>query len=171
MSWEEMSRGDYPCPCGKGTYTRILDMDDWNRIREFTTMNCPVCAEKERAEEERLKKEDQRLSELDKEIKAYFAANYIEEWLTYFAPAKNKKQTWELAAKLRVETKSLSTFYSIKYSSKETYIRSLATYRNMEKIMRALNINDSKLANEVEEAIELYKKEYGRAVANWHRNH
>lgn len=171
MSWEEMSRGDYPCPCGKGTYTSILDMDDWNRMREFTTMNCPDCAEKERAEQASLEKERQRLRELDKKIEAYFAANYIDEWLTYFAPAKNKKQTWELAAKLRVESSSLSTFYSHKYPSKETYIRSLATYRNMEKIMHALNINDGKLASEVEEAMRLYKKEYAMAVANWHRNH
>lgn len=48
MSWEEMSRRDYPCNCGKSTYTEVNEMDDWNRYREHIIMNCPVCAEKKK---------------------------------------------------------------------------------------------------------------------------
>lgn len=33
MSWEEMYSRDYPCSCGKGTYTEVVEMDDWNRRR------------------------------------------------------------------------------------------------------------------------------------------
>jgi hypothetical protein len=43
VSWEEMSKKDYPCPCGKGIYTDILEMNDFNRTREDHIMNCEEC--------------------------------------------------------------------------------------------------------------------------------
>jgi hypothetical protein len=43
MSWEEMSRRSYPCPCGKGTYEEIFYSDDWNRSETRRRMLCPDC--------------------------------------------------------------------------------------------------------------------------------
>lgn len=171
MGWDEMSRVDYPCPCGKSTYTRVVEMDDWNRYRESRIMHCPYCAEKEKEERARIREESERLSKLEKEIKAYFAVKYLKEWLAYFEKAKNKKQTWELARKLGVETYSLSAFYSHKYSSMETYIESLATYYNMDKIMHVLNINDRELTSKVEEAMRLRENEKSRIINEWYNRH
>jgi hypothetical protein len=43
MSWDVFSDREHECPCGKGTYREIIEMDDWNRTREDVTMNCPDC--------------------------------------------------------------------------------------------------------------------------------
>jgi len=32
-----------PCPCGKGTYTKVTLEDDWMRSTVSYTMECPVC--------------------------------------------------------------------------------------------------------------------------------
>lgn len=164
-----MYRRDYPCRCGKSTYTEIVEMDDWNRRREHRIMNCPECAEQERiakAEQKREEAEDKArlqeldadLKELDAEIKTYFAEHYMEEWLTYFSSARNKKETWTLAKKTGVESDSLSSFYKWnKGFSMEEYIRGLARYNKMQKIMEALNIDDRDFKSKVEEAMELRK--------------
>lgn len=38
-----MSEDERPCPCGKGTCTNISEMDDWNRTRSRSRMNCERC--------------------------------------------------------------------------------------------------------------------------------
>lgn len=43
MSWEEMSKKEVKCPCGKGVVTLITEGDDWNRYREKTSIECPKC--------------------------------------------------------------------------------------------------------------------------------
>lgn len=160
MSWEEMSRRDYPCHCGKSTYTEINEMDDWNRYREHIIMNCPACAEKgriARVEREKKQTEDtKRLKELVLEIKPYFEEHYLQNWLDFFVSAKNKKAAWTLAKEIGLEHHSLSSFYQLhKGSSVDDYVRSLAKPYNMLKIIEVLNINDSSLKNKIEKAIGL----------------
>jgi predicted RNA-binding Zn-ribbon protein involved in translation (DUF1610 family) len=46
MSWEVMSRTKFTCPCGKGEYEVISEMDDWNRTRDSAEMLCPNCKDK-----------------------------------------------------------------------------------------------------------------------------
>lgn len=162
MSWEEMYRRDYPCKCGKGTYTEVGEMDDWNRTRDYRIINCSECAEKARiaAEEERKAKAEReaRLKVLVEEITTHFERHYMEEWLSFFASVRNKKEVWALAKKTGVESYSLSTFYDHnKGSSMESYVRRLARPYNMVKIIEALNINDSHLKSKVEEAMDLNK--------------
>lgn len=171
MSWEETSSMDYPCCCGKGNYTEIIEMDDWNRMRKSRVMHCSECAEKEMAEKARVKEERERLGKMEKKIKTYFEDHYINEWLSYFATAKNKKMVWTLAKELGVESGSLSSFYNRKYPTMEKYITSLATYYYMDKIMHVLNINDGELASMVEEAMRLRKAENTRAINQWYVNH
>lgn len=43
MSWEEVFRKEYPCPCGKGTYTTVHRSDDWGQYESNDYMNCDVC--------------------------------------------------------------------------------------------------------------------------------
>lgn len=150
MSWEEMYRRDYPCKCGKGTYTEVGEMDDWNRTRDYKIINCLECAESEA-----------RLKVLVEEIKAHFEKHYMEDWLSFFASARNKKEVWALAKKTGVESYSLSAFYDHnRRSSMEDYVRRLARLYNMLKIIEALNINDSHLKSKVEEAMDLRGSSY-----------
>lgn len=172
MSWEEMYRRDYPCNCGKGTYTEVVEMDDWNRRREHRSINCLECAEKEKIAKIKEGEERERLKKLDEEIKTYFRERYIEAWLTYFASAKNKKEIWALAKEIGVERDSLSSFYNRNKSiSMEDYVENLAVSDNMKSIMQVLNIEDIDLTCKVDEALKMKKEEYSRAVAEWHRNH
>lgn len=46
MSWEEMYRRKYPCPCGTGKYEAIGHSDDWGRSETTYNMLCPICQEK-----------------------------------------------------------------------------------------------------------------------------
>lgn len=47
MSWEETSRQEIKCPCGKGKIIKRLLSDDWNRIRdESPKIHCAECSEK-----------------------------------------------------------------------------------------------------------------------------
>ena len=57
MSWEVMRSEIIECHCGKGTMTNIMEMDDWNRTRSSTVIDCPDCREKaaREAEEHRQK--------------------------------------------------------------------------------------------------------------------
>jgi hypothetical protein len=45
MSWEEISRQSYPCPCGESTYEEVSYSDDWNRSETRRSMLCPDCKE------------------------------------------------------------------------------------------------------------------------------
>lgn len=160
-----MSTRFYPCECGKGTYTEVSEMDDWNRIRSTQTINCSYCKLKEKEIDEKIKRDRERLNKLEKEIKVYFVENYMEQWIAYFSTAKSKKEVWEYSRNIGINTESLSIFYSKKYPSMEEYIKGLATYRNMKDIMSKLNILDSNLTSKVEEAMKLSKQEYARAIA------
>jgi hypothetical protein len=44
MSWEEVGRTRYPCPCGNGEYEEVHLSDDWGRSETHTSMLCPKCS-------------------------------------------------------------------------------------------------------------------------------
>ncbi len=156
MSWEEMYSRDYPCSCGKGTYTEVVEMDNWNRRREHRTINCPECAENEKIAKINEAKEREKLKNLDEEIKTYFSEHYMEKWLSYFDSAKNKKEIWALAKGRGIEGDSLSSFYSRNKSlSMEEYVKNLAVSNNMQKIMQFLNVEDVDLSCKVDEVMKL----------------
>ncbi|MCK6205768.1 hypothetical protein KZX50_10000 [Bacillus infantis] len=160
MSWEEMYRREYPCKCGKRTYTEIGEMDDWNRHREYKIMNCSECARQEQIEAEKKKEKqienEKRLRELAADIMASFENNYMDEWVTIFQSIRSKKDAWQLACRMGVENKSLSSFYQFcRGMSIREYARILVSIRNMEKIMATLHIQDNILSSKVKEAREL----------------
>ncbi|MCZ2260633.1 hypothetical protein [Sporosarcina sp. G11-34] len=171
MSWSTSSRNTYPCSCGEGTYTVHVEVDDWNRQRDNRVIHCPECAKKEKEHEMEIVNERKRLRELDEEVRIYFAEHYMEQWVKYFAPTKNKKEKWTLANDMGIEGGSISTFYNRwKSRGMDEYIRSLANYNNMHKIIQVLHIEDSRLSSKTQQALELEKREHSRAVSNWHRN-
>jgi hypothetical protein len=122
MSWEEMWSETKPCPCGKGTVTYCMDMDDWNRTRSHETINCPRCkakaAAESRREAERYRKREALLS------KAIRIAQkrYLERWLAMYAN-KSKKEAWLLYTG-GSGYPALGTFYKhVKDEGVECYLR------------------------------------------------
>lgn len=54
MSWEEMSRSQTACPCGKGYITQKHYGDDWNRFKDGpVVIECENCKKKYKVEEEK----------------------------------------------------------------------------------------------------------------------
>lgn len=104
MSWEETYRITKPCSCGEGTITEVGEGDDWNRHREYQTIDCPTCKEEARKAAVRAAKikaeEEARLKELISEINIHFEQHYMDEWLLLFGSAKSKRAIWTLAKKL-----------------------------------------------------------------------
>lgn len=171
LSWEEINRGTYPCRCGKGTYTIISKMDDWNRTKHSTILNCPECAEQEKLKSIKEAEERELLEKLDNEIKKSFEEKYKDKWIMYFENAKNKKQIWEMARRLGIEENSLSTFYSRNRNiNMSDYIMSLANYQHMDKIMSYININDNNLKSKSDTAMKLYKADLSRRINDWYNN-
>lgn len=48
MGWEESSRSEVICPCGKGKVLEIYESDDWNRNRTRRQILCEHCRTKYR---------------------------------------------------------------------------------------------------------------------------
>ena len=46
MSWDKIMENDTNCPCGKGKYIVTMEMDDWNRTKTKTKIQCPACRKK-----------------------------------------------------------------------------------------------------------------------------
>ena len=63
MSYELIGSEIRPCWCGKGTIVFHTEMDDWNRVRHHTEINCEYCKhqqqEKEDAENKRKVRHDE----------------------------------------------------------------------------------------------------------------
>jgi hypothetical protein len=93
MSWEQMRSDTRPCPCGKGTITYCMDMDDWNRFRHYQIIDCAKCQseadEKQRLESERERRRESLLA------KAVHIAErrYLVRWLAMYE-GKDKKAAW-----------------------------------------------------------------------------
>jgi hypothetical protein len=167
LGWEEMRSNDYPCTCGKGTYTELIEMDDWNRMRRSRIIHCLDCVEKQKRFKLKLTEDQELLKNIVSELRGYFERNYIEQWVSYYNSAKTKKDVWAIANKIKVERSSLSTFYQrIKNKNINDYIKSLANNeKNILKIMSVLDIEDEDFKSKLEEVIELEDSVYKRLLS------
>jgi hypothetical protein len=144
--FEEMGSTIQPCPCGKGKITTTRFMDDWNRTREETKMDCSVCNKKyvfdacevnEKGQwfqtgnwikVEDAKKADALVKEAGKMIEkanALAISRYLKLWLNTFADIKSKKEIWSKLISNGKRYPSLSTFYNgVRSSGVERYLES-----------------------------------------------
>lgn len=122
MSWEEFSVETRPCGCGNGTVTYRREMDDWNRVRDSTTINCPKCrADFENQERLRQQQEAKREVLWNKAL-TIARERYLPRWLEMFA-GKSKKETWLLYTG-GSGYPALGTFYKhVKPEGVEAYLR------------------------------------------------
>lgn len=125
MSWEEIFRKRYPCPCGKGEYEEIDSEDDWFQHQTSHKMLCPDCKERYAYDShvvaghpgdefERgwvLKNVLEAEETYQKRIMALVREHYYEKWRERFANARTKKQRWEILTANGKYYPSLGTFY------------------------------------------------------------
>ncbi len=131
MSWEEMSVEKHPCPCGKGTYSVTLRMDDWHRTAKSMKMDCEDCrgqyvihtenshrsglphvvqfwiSKDVAAEHDRLLEEARTARS---KIVNLRTQRHLPKWLALFGN-KNKKQAWALLTNKGDRYPALGTFY------------------------------------------------------------
>lgn len=144
MSWEQMSADTKPCPCGKGTITYYMDMDDWNRTRHYKTIDCAKCKaeadEKHRLEVERERKRESLLTRAVKIAEK----RYLARWLAMYE-GKNKKAAWLLYTG-GSGYPALGTFYKhVKFDgSVEQYLRRSFSH-DFQKVLKQMKVKDREI--------------------------
>jgi hypothetical protein len=143
MSWEEMVPQKLPCPCGKGTLTRHLEMDDWSRTRQWTEMHCEPCRLEREQREEREFARGQEKSELRERAKHLAQERYLEKWLERFHGI-SRKQAWLLYTG-GSGYPALGTFYKhVKDMGLENYFRHVFSY-HFEDALQQMAISDPEI--------------------------
>lgn len=149
MSWEAFSTETELCWCGKSTVTYKKEMDDWNRIRIETTINCHECLENKNCEEqEKIKKEELR-KKLHNNAKKLAIERYLNVWIEKFE-GLNKKQAWEFLSS-KSGYPSLATFYKHTKSEGMTKYIERQFEQDFESCMEKLGINDDSISDIINE--------------------
>lgn len=140
MSWEQMSAEKKPCPCGKGTVTYYMDMDDWNRVRHYKSIECPTCkADAEEKSRQEMAREQERRKLLSEATKLA-EERYLARWLAMYA-GKNKKSAWLLYTG-GSGYPALGTFYKhVKDEGMERYLRRSFSH-DFQRALEKMNVKD-----------------------------
>ena len=110
MSWDTITKPEQACPCGKGTYVTIMEMDDWNRCRSFTTIKCRACARKNTEAHKLIAKHETKERSLKRAAESVAKKLYLPEFLAGVSGG-SKKEVWTKVFRGR-RYPSLSTFYA-----------------------------------------------------------
>jgi hypothetical protein len=95
MSWESMGSETRPCWCGKGTIVCYTEMDDWNRVRQHTDINCEFCKLKQQEKVEASDKLKSRRDDLYQRAKAIAESKYLQTWVDRYS-GLSKVDAWRL---------------------------------------------------------------------------
>lgn len=128
------------CSCGEGTITYLTEMDDWNRFRYETQVNCPTCKaevdEKSRLEHQRECNREEQLSKAREIAKS----RYLDRWLAMYE-GLSKREAWLLYTG-GVAYPALGTFYKhVRKEGVEAYIRQNFSH-DFQKALCAMGIRD-----------------------------
>jgi hypothetical protein len=180
MSWEVMSSKQHKCPCGLGTYTITVLIDDWNRTQQRSEMECPVCRQNYalytyyifedglptdaqlwvlRATYESFTQLERQFSAAKEEVVDFAKSRYMDKWLDYFAEAKSKKEVWQRLTDNGAKYPSLSTFYDhVKRWGLGTYLKGEFMYENLPLILAKLLVTDDKVGKKLRATNEIAKQ-------------
>lgn len=95
MSWESMGSETSPCWCGKGTIIFHTEMDDWNRVRHHTEINCEYCKLQQQEKIDAANKRKARRDELYQRAKAMAESRYLQAWVDRYS-GMSKVDAWRL---------------------------------------------------------------------------
>lgn len=158
MSWEEMSRRRYPCPCGRGEYEEMSLSDDWGRSETRREMFCMECKQNyvydttvihghPGDEIERgwvLKSVLEAEAKHRKDVEEKAKTLYLYVWKEKFERAKTKKQIWKVLTGDGKYYPSLGTFYKhTKEYPKEQlmrYVNGFFSYHGLKRVFAVCQV-------------------------------
>lgn len=132
MNWELSSAKAHKCPCGQGTYTIRIFLDDWKRSEEQWEMDCPKCRRKyylysntdsnsgmqlrsnrwvKKRTLSRVLRVEPRVENAKMGVVNLATSKYETKWLAYFKEAKSRKAAWQRLTDGGKRYPSLATFY------------------------------------------------------------
>lgn len=143
MSWDEMVPETVPCPCGKGTMTRHMLMNDWGVARYTMEIHCAGCkADRERRDAEEIARK-QLKAELHQKALEIATRRYMPQWEALFVGI-SKKEAWALCVNGNGYP-ALGTFYKhVKESGLEKYIQHVFFYSFPEALIK-MSISDPEI--------------------------
>ncbi len=95
MSYESMGTEIRSCWCGKGTIVFDTEMDDWNRVRHRTVINCVYCSRQQQENIDSENKRKARRDELYQRAKTIAESRYQQAWVDRHA-GMSKVDAWLL---------------------------------------------------------------------------
>jgi hypothetical protein len=160
MSWEVTQTKTGPCPCGGGTETYTLEMDDWNRTRSATVIHCPSCREKRERELTADRGREERRDWLLRRAQELATERYRIPWLNLFA-GMTKKAAWQKYTD-GVGYPALPTFYQhIKHAGGLSEHLEWCLTSDLERCLSVLGINDPEITALLKERGQLWKPTSG----------
>ena len=146
MAWKEIAKEQYPCPCGKATYTVLREKDEWSRVRVTYYIDCLRCARPEpgyeiypyeyqrnglwytgfcwgRTEQLQAAKRLRLLADdCFHRARAISEKRYLKQWLAFFE-GRNKRAIWDVLTENGGYHFALPTFYKhTQETSVENYL-------------------------------------------------
>lgn len=142
MSWEVMRSDTEACACGKGTVTRIMEMDDWNRTRSSTEIHCPECRKKdEQAAAARAEREAKNDNLYDAALQLA-KQRYLDQWLALYSQV-SKKEAWQRYTGGKGYP-SLGTFYQhVRHAGTVTDYMRQCFESDLEDALRKISVRDT----------------------------
>lgn len=95
MSLESMVPETRPCWCGKGTIVFHTEMDDWNRVRHHTEINCKYCKLQQQEKVDAKNKREVRRNKLHQKAKVMAKSRYLQTWVDRYS-GMSKVDAWRL---------------------------------------------------------------------------
>lgn len=143
MSWESMGSETRPCWCGKGTIVCHTEMDDWNRVRQHTDINCDYCKHLQQEKEDAENKRKAQRDELYQKAKVMAESRYLQEWVDRYADM-SKVDAWRLYTG-GVGYPSLGTFRKhVKEEGFDKYFQRVFSHR-FEEALEKMGVADPEI--------------------------
>lgn len=143
MSYESMGSEIRPCWCGKGTIVFHTEMDDWNRVRHRTVINCEYCSHQQQEKIDAENKRKARRDELYQRAKAMAESRYLQAWVDRYS-GMSKVDAWRLYTG-GVGYPAIGTFRKhVKDEGLTKYFQRIFSHRFEEALVR-MGVSDSEI--------------------------
>jgi hypothetical protein len=146
MSWDVIKSETTECACGKGTATFVVEMDDWNRVRNHTDIHCPDCLRKAAKDAEERQQKQAANEALYNEARMLATDRYQQKWLDLYS-GLTKKAAWERYTG-GAGYPALGTFYKhVKHAGGVSDYMRWSFESDFEDALRKMSIEDKDINN------------------------
>ncbi|WP_055329396.1 hypothetical protein [Burkholderia pseudomallei] len=132
-------------------------MDDWNRVRNYRILNCPICKAEEEAQARAYAAHQEVVSAYAAKAKELARERYLAQWLELFS-GKTKKACYQVLFP-RGKWPSLGTFY--KHVGESGGVNRYMTQhfeRHFEEVLRQLEVQDMEIDQLLEQSRQPFRE-------------